>query len=162
MATDFPAYIPRGVEATTPVFQYVPGQGATEVFVPGDLVFFSAGNDEMELCGIDPAIIGGFSEVDSEAHRVLTDDGRVPVRILSGDTIVAMSSATTPVVATHILVEYGITRNTSAPFNWLLDVAKTTTASRCTVVDVDVAEGIFYVRFHETALQFTPSDSAQV
>ena len=124
-------------------------------------MFFNTTNDEVELSEIDPALIVGISEVDSEAHRVITEDGRVPVRIISGQTVIAMSSATTPVVATHIGVEYGITRNTSAPFNWLLDVAKTVLDSRCTVIDVDVAEGIFYVQMHDTVIQWNPSLQAQ-
>ena len=152
MASDFAAYVVGGSEAGTRVEQWVPGTGATETFIPGDLVFFNTTNDEVERCGADPTNIAGIAEVTSEQAKTLTDDGRVPVRVITNASCrVAMSSATTPVVATHVGVAYGLVRESNG--HWRVDVSETTTTS-VTVVDVDVTNGIWYVVFDLADLQF--------
>ena len=153
MASAFRAYVSKGAEVGTRVVGFVPAQGASEPFIVGDFVVCSTGESgEVEVCGADPTLIAGISEISSEAHRVLTPDGRVPVRIIFGAGVeIALASATTPVRATHVGNSYGITKTGN---NWLLDVAKTTTSSRCRVVDVDVDKGIFFVVFHQNVLQF--------
>lgn len=152
MASDFPAYVAQGAEHTV-VRDYTPGQGGTETFIPGDFVVFDAGvGDDMIRCGTNPASIAGISEVNSENHRVITADGKVPIRLLtSTHVLLALSSATTP-AASHIGDSYGITR--TAGGHWQLDTTKTAGTSRMRVVDVDITNGIFYCRPHANALQF--------
>ncbi len=151
MASDFAAYVAQGVEKTV-VRDYNPGVAAGEVMVVGEFAAYDTTNNWIERAGTDPTVIAGICEVDSEAARVLTDDGQIPIRILVGaGVILALSSATTPTLA-HRGDSYGITRNAAG--RWLLDVAKTTTASRMVVVDVDITEGIFFCQVHQNVLQF--------
>ncbi len=152
MASIFPARVVRGFEQTH-VMEVIPAQGANEPFVPGDLVFVNTGESgEAEVCAADPTLIAGISEVDSEDARLITPDGKVPLRVLTGAGVVlALSSATTPVYATHVGNSYGVTK---ADGVWKLDVSKTTTSSRVRVIDVDVANGIFYCVIHQNLLQF--------
>lgn len=142
MATDFPAYIASGHDHTR-VEEYTPSQVAGETFVPGDFVAWDAANDWVERAGADPTLIYGFSEVDSEKARVLTENGKVPIRKLSSMCLIAMASATTPVEATHLGVEYGVVRNASG--HWLVDVSDTTNV-RIKVERLDVENGIWFCR----------------
>lgn len=151
MATDFPAHIADGYEDTE-VREYTPGRDATEPFIPGDLVFYDTTPNEVELCGADPALIAGISEVDSEAARLLTPNAKVPVRIIKGPrATLALSSATTP-LESHIGDQYGITR--TAGGHWRLDVAKTGADARVLVKRVDILNGIFFCQVLNDQLQF--------
>ena len=154
MATLFPAYVAQGYEAGTHVQPFVPAQGANEPFIVGDFVVCTTGESaEVERCGADPVLIAGISEISSEAGRVITPDGKVPVRIITGaSVIIAISSTSTPVYATHVGNSYGITRASGG--QWQLDISKTTTSSRARVVNVDVVNGIFFVVIHQNVLQF--------
>jgi hypothetical protein len=154
MSSTFPAYVAQGIEAGTHVQEFVPAQGANEPFIYGDFVVVSTGESgEAERCGADPTLIAGISEVDSEKNRLITPNGRVPLRIITGASVViGLSSATTPVYATHVGNSYGITRASTG--QWQLDVAKTTTSSRCKVVGIDIPSGTFFVVFHQNVLQF--------
>jgi hypothetical protein len=153
MASDFPAYVARGHKHSF-VEDYVAGTGTDEPFIVGDFWYYNTTNNEVQLCAADPVLIGGISETDSAVHRLLTPDNKVPVRIITGQECqIAMASATTPAIS-HIGDGYGITRNASAPFNWLLDTAKTTTSIRVWVNDVDIDAGIFYVSLGPTVMQF--------
>jgi len=153
MASLFPAYLAQGHDNTL-VQEFVPAQGANEPFIVGDFVVVTTGeSSEAERCGADPVLIAGLSEVSSEAARLLTPNGRVPLRILGGSgVIIGLSSATTPVYATHVGNSYGITR--AAGGQWQLDVAKTTTSSRVKVVGIDIPSGTFFVQIHQNVLQF--------
>lgn len=154
MSSLFPAYVCQGYEAGTHNAQFVPGQATNEPCIPGDFWYAdTSDNGEAKRCGTNPTLIGGISEISTEAGRVLTPDGLVPLRILTGASVrIAFSSTTTPVRATHVGNSYGITRATGG--QWQLDVSKTTTASRFKVVDVDEANGIFYAVVHQNVLQF--------
>ncbi len=153
MASAFNAYVAQGFEGTA-VREYTPGTGANEPFLVGDYVFYETTDNTMDLCGADPSLIAGISEVSSAAHLLLTPDGKVPVRIIkSFDVILALSSSTTP-ADSHIGDQYGITRTGSAPFQWQLDTAKTGGDSRVLVLDVDITNGIFFVQMLNTELQF--------
>lgn len=153
MASLFPARVARGLEQTH-VVEGVPAQGANEPFIVGDFVLCTTGeSSEYERCGADPVLIAGISEVSSEAYRVIDPNGKCPVRILTGAGVVlAMSSTTTPVYATHVGNSYGITRASGG--QWQLDISKTTTSSRMKVIDVNIASGIFYCVIHANLLQF--------
>lgn len=150
----FPAYVASGAETGTHVRPFKPATGANEPFIPGDFVFCATGESgEVERCAADPVLIAGISEVDSEKARLITPDGFVPVRILSGANVVlGLSSTTAPVYATHVGNSYGITRASGG--QWQLDIAKTTTSSRAKVIDIDTASGTFFVVIHQNILQF--------
>lgn len=141
MASLFAARVAYGHDKSI-VEEYTPSQVAGETFIYGDFVTLSGVN--AIRCGADPATILGLSEVVSENARLLTPNGKVPVRTLTSECVLALSSATTPVEATHLNQSYGITR--AAGGQWQLDVAKTGLSARVTVVRVDVGQGIFYCK----------------
>jgi len=152
VASNFPAYVAQGAEKTV-VRHYKPGTA----FIVGSLIVYDTSGNDMDVCGADPAAIAGISEISSAAHTLLTEDAKVPCRIITAsETILAFASATTP-ADSYIGDNVGFTLST----NWLCDVAKTTTTSRGTVVDVDIANGIFYVTLHANALQFAQKTVAQ-
>lgn len=150
----FPAYVAQGIEAGTHVQEFVPAQGSNEPFIVGDFVFVSTGESaECERCGADPTLIAGISEISSEANRLITPNGRVPVRIITGASVVlGLSSSTTFAYGTHVGNSYGITRHASG--FWQLDTAKTTTSSRARVIGGDAASNTFFVVLHANLLQF--------
>ena len=153
MASDFPAYVARGIESTVGV-EMVPGTGSGEPFVPGSFVTCSTGeSSEVELCGTDPALIAGISEVNSTYAATITPNGRVPIRLITNpNTVVGMCSATTP-ASTHVGVAYGISKLSSG--NWSVLTSETTsTKVRVRVVGVDEAKGIFFCVLNPAALQF--------
>lgn len=141
MATAFPVQIAYGYDKST-VEEYTPGTSGN-VFTIGDFVIFASG--QARVAGANPAAatIIGVSEVDSELAKVLTPTGKVPVRQLTTEVVLSMSSATTPVEATHLGQEYGITKVGN---NWLVDVSKTGSDARVYVSRLNVAEGIWYVK----------------
>lgn len=134
MASDFPAGVAANFDKTQ-VFEYTPSQVAGEVFIPGDFVVWDDSNNWVERAGANPTLIYGISEVDSERGRVLTPNGKVPIRNIGPGTLVRLASATTLTEATHLNQIYGITRNSNG--HWLLDTAKVTTDARFLVVRID-------------------------
>jgi hypothetical protein len=133
MASSFPAYVIRNEDAGSLVEEYTPGTAAGETTSPGEFVTWDNANNWVERCGADPTAILGLAEVDSEQARVLTQSGKIPIRVLNSNAIIAISSSTTPVVATHVGNEYGITRNATTGF-WQLDIGKTGGSARALVV----------------------------
>lgn len=140
MATSFPMQIAYGHDDST-VEEYTPGTGAN-AFVYGDFVILNG--VEARVAGADPAAILGISEVNSEDAKLLTANGKVPVRNITPDLVLQMSSATTPVEATHLGQEYGITKDGTTGY-WQVDVAKTGLSARVYVRRLNVAEGIWFV-----------------
>lgn len=153
MASDFPAYVASEYEHGTEVQEYTPSVVAGEVAAkPGELMFFDTATQTIKRCGADPALIAGISEVTSEDARVLTPNGKIPLRLLKSNALVAMCSATTP-AETHVAVAtgYGIARLASG--NWAVDIGDTSN-TRVFVKRVDIANGIFFVSFQAANLQF--------
>lgn len=97
----------------------------------------------VKLCGADPAAILGISEVVSEKARILTANGKVPIRVLSSECVLIMYSPTVPVEATHLNVAYGVARDGAG--NWFVDTADVVN-TRGTVVRLNVAEGLWYFK----------------
>lgn len=124
------------------VEEYTPGVGAN-AFVVGDFVILSG--VEARVAGVDPAAILGFSEVRSEDAKLLTQNGKVPVRQLTAEHVLQMSSDTVPVEATHLGQKYGITKDGTTGF-WKVDVAKVGASARVYVDRLNVAEGIWFVK----------------
>lgn len=149
MASDFPAYVASEYESGTEVQEYTPGT-TTDAFVPGSFVFFDTATQLVKLCGADPALIAGISEVNSGDASVLTPNGKVPVRLLKPGAVVALCSATTLSEA-NVGVAYGIAKLASG--NWGIDTTDTT-ATRVVVKRVDTAKNIAFVSFLAANLQF--------
>lgn len=137
----FPARVAYDHNKGSYVEEYTPSQTAGETFGYGDFVKLSAAT--VLRCGADPAAILGLSEVVSESARVLTPNGKVPIRVLDPEMVLVMSSLTVPVDATHMNVAYGIARDANGI--WQVDVSDTTN-TRVTVVRLDIANGEWYVK----------------
>lgn len=149
MASNFPAYVAWGAEHTV-VEEYTPGTA----FLVGDFVYYDTSGNTMTLCGANPALIAGISEVSSAAAILLTPTAKAPVRLITSfNCVIAFSSATTP-ADTHLGDTYGITRTASAPYQWQLDIAKTGADARALVVKVDIGSGTFFCHMLNTELQF--------
>jgi hypothetical protein len=144
MATDFPAYVAKNYESDTQVFEYTPSQTAGETMAKaGELVYYDTADAKVKRCGADPALILGIAEVVSEDARVLTPNGKIPIRVLMPGAVLGLCSATTPVEVTHRGNDYGIVRLASG--NWAIDISETTN-KRVHVIDVDVTRGIFFCK----------------
>lgn len=151
MASDFPACVTAEVEHGSEVQEFIPSQTGGETLAKaGELWYYDTSDQKVKRCGADPSLIGGVSEVSSEAARVLTPDGKIPVRCLKPNGLVRMCSATTP-AETHVGVLYGVVRLASG--NWAVDISDTSN-TRVIVRKVDIVNGVFYVNFVAANLQF--------
>jgi len=145
MASDFPAFVAYHHE------HYDVGSYAIDsanVGKAGALCFLNTADNEVEQCGADPALILGLMTGPYTA-RTIYPDSKMPVIVLDQGVVVGMCSATTP-ADSHLTDLYGIVKLASG--NWAVDVADTTN-TRVQVVRVDVAAGIFYVKFLPANLQ---------
>lgn len=140
--TLFPATVAYDHNKGSYVEEYTPSQTVGETFGYGDLVTLAA--NVVKRCGADPATILGISEVVSESARVLTPNGKVPIRVIGPEFVLQMSSLTAAVEATHLNVSYGIARDANGI--WQVDVSDVV-ATRVTVVRLDIPNGIWYVKF---------------
>ena len=138
----FPAQVAYDIDIGSLNEEYTPSQTGGETFGYGDFVKLVA--NVVKLCTADPPSILGISEVVSQNARLITPNGKVPIRTLSNATVLAMSSLTVPVEATHLNVAYGITRDANG--NWQVDVAKTAGSARVLVTRLDIPNGIWYVK----------------
>jgi hypothetical protein len=141
MASEFPMQTAYGHDKST-VEEYTPGTAAN-AFVVGDFVILSG--VEARVAGANPTAILGFSEVRSEDAKLLTANGKVPVRQITSEHVLQMCSDTTPVEATHLGQEYGITKDATTG-NWKVDVSKTGGTARVYVDRLNIAEGIWFVK----------------
>ena len=132
----FPAFVAYGHDKS-----YVEEYTVGAAFGYGDFVVLAA--NVVNLCGADPAAITGLSEVVSAKATLLTPNAKVPIRVLSSEVVLCMYSPTVPVEATHLNVAYGIARDGAG--NWFVDTADVVN-TRLTVVRLNVAEGLWYVK----------------
>ena len=120
---------------------------------PGEVVVWDDSNNWVERGGTDPTPILGLSEVDSEQARVLTANGKIPIRVIKGSkAVICMCSDTTPVVATHVSTKYGIVRDGTTGF-WKVDTSDTSN-TRIIVLDVELSPERWYVQFLPAQLLF--------
>lgn len=164
MASLFPAYVTQNEDVGSEVEEFTPGTAAGEQMVVGDLATWDDANNWIERAGTNPSAIAGICEVDSEQARLLTASGKIPIRLLKSDALVCMSSTTTPVVATHVGQEYGITRASGG--QWQVDTAKTAGDARVVVRRVELSTDIggagmerWYVNFLAEFLSHDGIDS---
>lgn len=139
----FPVTVAYDHDKGSIVEEYTPSQVGGETFGYGDFVVLAA--NVVKLCGADPAAILGLSEVVSERARLITPNGKVPIRTLNSEATLQMCSDTVPVEATHLNQAYGITRDGTTGI-WKLDTAKTAGDARVTVVRLLIPEGIWVVK----------------
>jgi len=150
MASLFPAYVARGHEDTVNV-DYPPASDAH--VIPGSFWFYDTTGNDANICGADPALIAGISEIDSDQGEEITPDGYAPYRVILGPKcVLALSSATTP-AQSHVGDQYGITKDATTGY-WQLDTGKTGSDARVLVRSVDIANGIFFCSVLNDQLQF--------
>lgn len=150
MATSFRPTIARNYNSAC-VDHYTPDGSAT--FTANELVYFDTSTQTMKVCGADPSLIAGLAvgggSSTTTGAQLFSEQAKISVYRLQSDTVVSMSSSTTPAV-THIGVLYGIAATSGV---WQVDTSDTSN-TRVIVVDVDITNGIFYVNFIAANLQF--------
>jgi hypothetical protein len=145
MASDFPAYVAYNHENYDVGKYTIDSANAGKA---GSLCLLNTGDNEIDECGADPALILGLMTGPYTA-RTIYPDSKMPVIILTSNVVVAMCSATTPAVS-HLQDDYGIVKLASG--NWSVDTGEAVN-TRVNVVKVDIAAGIFYVKFLAANLQ---------
>ena len=145
MASDFPAYVAYNHE------NYDVGRFAIDsanAGKAGSLCLLNTGDNEVEECGADPAVVLGLM-TGPYTSRTIYPGSKMPVIILDHNVVVAMCSATTP-ADSHLTDKYGVVKLASG--NWAVDTTETT-AQVVQVVKVDPTAGIFYCKFLAAVLQ---------
>lgn len=151
MSSTFPANVVEQIDIGTTVDEYTPSATAGETAQKaGELVYFDTATQLIKRCGADPTLIAGFVEGSSEDWKVLTPNGKIPVRKLTEKAGVKLGGAGTP-AETDVGVKYGIVRDANG--NWLIDTTDTVN-TRVIVYRVDIPNGAWYVRFLAANLQF--------
>ncbi len=121
---------------------------AGQTFKKGAFVVLAAG--ALVECGANPAAIHGLALCDASVGLVAAGSiyggTNIPVLLLQPDTILKISSATTPVFATHVGTGtvYGITKVGNV---WQLDITKNGTFAapangRFAVVGLSPVQGV--------------------
>lgn len=133
------------------------GVTAAEAFEVGELVYMDVNTGLILVCGADPALIAGISGaaaafgLGSQWPGNIYDGVKIPVTLLNSNTLVFMSSTTTPLL-THVGNAYGVAK---VGHTWQVDTGDTS-ATRVVVVDIynsPQQEG-FLVKFLAANLQF--------
>jgi hypothetical protein len=133
---------------------------STDVSQPFEFVFFDTADNNVKECGADPALILGICLGAAPASTVGNQKpqpygtNKVPVAVLTDNVVVGLSSTTTPSLAFKERAG-GLTKVTSGTGRnfWQCDTSKTGGTSRFIIIDVDITNGIFYVRFKPANLQ---------
>lgn len=149
MASKFPPFLASAVRDYE-MYDFVVDSAQT--FGAHSLVFFNTSDREIELCGADPALILGIATGPASVALGTTKlYDRLPVIVLTPNTLVGLSSPTTP-AETNVGEDYGLVRDSGTGF-WQLDTTDTTNV-RVFVNRVDITNGIFYCNFLAANLQF--------
>lgn len=151
MSSSFPASVAEEIDIGTQVNEYTPSATAGETAAKaGELMYFDTADQKIKRCGADPSLIAGICEGSSEDWKVLTPNGKIPLRQLTEKAGVKLAGSGTP-AETDVGVKYGIVRDASG--NWCIDTSDTVN-TRVIVYRVDPANGAWYVRFLAANLQF--------
>lgn len=145
MASDFPAYVAYNHEDYDVVACAIDAANAGKA---GSLCFLNTGDNEVEECGADPALILGLM-TGPRTSRTIYPASKMPVIVLSDNVVVAMCSATTPSDA-HLNRPFGVVKLASG--NWAVDTGDAVN-TRLVVKKVDAVAGIFYCVFLPANLQ---------
>jgi hypothetical protein len=160
--SQFPAFIAHGnPQAEGRVGQYT--FLSTDTSQPGDLVFLDTADNNVKKCGANPALILGIClgyaptapQVALGMKPQPYPANQMLVEILTGDVTVGLSSLVTPAVAYLLRSQdiANVTISTGAGIRSFWQLLSTTGNTRVRVIDIDVTNGIFYVRFIDTNLQ---------
>lgn len=151
--SSFPLRVCASVEDGTHVIPFPVSSVAGEVAAKsGELMVYDVAADlRLERCGANPALILGVCEGSSEAMRVLTLDGQIPLRILTPRALVLMCSAVTLTQA-HIGVASGVDIVRDANGNWACNPASVANA-RFFIIEIDTAINGAYGHFIAANLQ---------
>lgn len=149
--SSFKAYFAKNIRSAH-VESFTPATGS-DAFVAGDLVYYDTTTNTMKLCGADPALIAGLAEVDSTSSTI-SPDGKVPIRLLHSDDIIAMSSATdfaTSNIGDSLDLEY----QAAGKWRVLTSTSAVRLICRGGVPAADSLDGaIWFVQFIAANLQF--------
>ena len=145
MASDFPAYVAYDHDAYDVGAYKIDAANAGK---RGSLCVLNTGDNEIDECGADPALILGLM-TGPYTSRTIYANQRMPVIILDQKVTVAMCSATTPTDA-HLHRDFGVVKLASG--NWAVDTTEVA-ATRVRVQKYDAVAGIFYVNFLPANLQ---------
>jgi len=157
VASSFPAFIAHAGVIDEPK-QYEATFLSTDASQTGEFVFFDTADNNVKVCGADPALILGLCTGSGPASTLQQKPSpyalnKSPVAVLSSDIIVGLSSTTTPSLA-FVTRKGGLTKVTTGGRNiWQCDTSKTGGTARFVILDVDITNGIFYVRFLPANLQ---------
>jgi outer membrane protein assembly factor BamB len=152
MSSNFPLQYYTGVERGGMNEYFVPDATNGAAIVFNSLVFQNTSDQEIELCGADPALILGIAKAayaDKFLYALNGGSGRLPVSVLSSDVMIGLCVTGTP-VATDAGKDYGIVLNGSG--NLSVDLSETS-ATRFHVVKVDLTNGIYWGYFIAANLQ---------
>lgn len=118
-----PTLQPTGYPTVNPYPVYTGGSA----FNAGELVFYDTTNNGVDRCGADPALILGIAMCGS-ADASIYPNNRIPVAVLTPNTVVTMSIATGSPNPNDTLVgdAYGIVRTVVNGIGfWEIDVTET-------------------------------------
>lgn len=149
--SSFRAYFTKNIRADN-VIRGLPN--GTSEWVTGDLLFYDTSTNTWKQCGANPALIGGLAEADASS-ATLDPEGKVSIRLLQSDDVVAISSATD---FANSYIGDTVDIEDSASGIWRVLPASTSN-TRVTIRDgVPAAQSldgaIFYVQFIAANLQF--------
>lgn len=139
---------------------------AGQTFIEFALVVIEAAGTIAE-CGADPTtVLGvalggagkgpGYDMPNASSTQFVTGrKATVPVAIANRNTVFscrAINGGTDPVTPTTTMIDeqYGVAK--TAGGDWVLDIAETS-AKVCEIVDIDIDNKIFFVKFLEAVLQ---------
>lgn len=135
---------------------------STDATNVGELVFFDTADNNVKTCAADPALILGLQLGNGPASPFIGGALGKPspygtnkslVAVLTSETVLALSSTTTPSLA-FVTRKGGFTKVTAGGRNfWQCDTSKTAGTARFVIVDVDIPNGIFFVKVLPANLQ---------
>lgn len=161
MASQFPPFLAHAQAPGSEPRNYEATFLSTDTSQPFEFVFFDTADNNVKECGADPALILGLALSNAPASTLLSGraplpyaTNKVPVAVLRADTVIGLSSTTTPALS-FVTRKFGLTKVTAATGRvfWQCDTSKTAGTARGVIVDIDITNGIFYVNFLPANLQ---------
>lgn len=144
------------------IIGYVPDPDAPGAIVTGSLVVITGGF--LVLCGADPALVVGVAlqpldsnpgfqnPFENQTTVVTGRSSKISTALAKGITIFTCDGTRAP-LQTDVGVRYGVVNTAGV---WQLDLTETT-AVVVQVVDIDLEEGFYYVKFIDDVAQIPAS-----
>ncbi len=162
MASQFPPFLAHAQAPGSEPRVYEATFLSTDVSQPFEFVFFDTADNNVKECGTDPALILGLVLGNAPASTLISAAtgkpqpyaaNKVPVAVLRADTVIGLSSTTTPALS-FVTRKFGLTKVAAGGRNfWQCDTSKTGGTARGVIIDIDITNGIFYVNFLPANLQ---------